>query len=154
MRVFASEISRCRVFKAIFGWLAVFFGFIAFVVFPILWIFKAPVEKTDLDFAREYLYKRFVFDYRTVDDAYFNNLQYIFPLYKETVKDEIDFIKRNRVYQMLRVNDIRQNNDTFTAKGRLVKFSCKNICEKLFDEYVEIILKEPKRFKFVVQEVR
>lgn len=155
MRVFASELSRCRVFKAVFGWLAVVFGFIAFIVFPILWILQAPVEKTELDFAKEYLYDRFVFDYRTVEDAYFNRLQYQFPLYKDTVKEEIEYVKRNKIYQLFKLDTLKKTQDgQFIAQGRLVKISCKKVCERVLDEYVEIILVEPKKFKFIVQEVR
>jgi len=155
LRVFASELSRCRVFKAIFGWLSVFFGFIAFFVFPILWILKAPVEKTELDFAKEYLYDRFVFDYKTVEDAYFSRLQYIFPLYKETVSEEIEYIKRNKIFQLFRLDNLSQLEERkFIAKGRLIRISCKKACEKILDGYVEIILNEPKKFKFVVQEVK
>ena len=156
MKVFASELSKCRVFKALFGWLAVIFGFMTFVVFPILWILKAPIEKTDLDFAREYLYKRMVFSPNTVNEAYFNELQYQFPLYTEATKEEINYLKESKVYQSLILNNLSKvDKNSFKANGILVRISCKekDICEKVMEKNVIIYLQMVKKFKFVIQNI-
>lgn len=154
MRIFASELSRCRVFKAIFGWVAVFFGFVLFIVVPIMWILQAPIEKTERDFVKEYLYERFNFTPDTVDKAYHSPYQYVFPLYEETIKEEIKYVKNERVYQVFRLADLRKINGKFYAKGRLARMRCKGQCSLIFDGYVKVRVAQPKRYKFVVEEVK
>lgn len=115
MRIFASELSRCRVFKAIFGWIAVFFGFVLFFVVPLMWILQAPIEKTDRDFVKEYLYERFNFTPDTVDKAFHSPYQYVFPLYEETIKEEVNYVKSERIYQVFRLVSLKKENGKFYA---------------------------------------
>ena len=154
MRIFASELSRCRVFKAVFGWIAVFFGFMLFVVVPSLWILQAPIEKTERDFVKEYLYERFNFTPDTVDKAYHSPYQYVFPLYEETIRDEVSYVKNEKIYQIFRLVDLKKIENRFYVKGRLSRMRCKQQCSLIIDGYVNVTIAQPKKFRFVVEEVK
>lgn len=155
MGVFASELSRCRTFKAIFGWIAVILAFLSFIVFPLLWIFKAPIPKTDIDFAKEYVYERFNFTPDTAYSAYHNEYQYIFPLYDETIKDELNYIVSNKVYQVFHLKKLKKIGEReYLAVGRLARLSCKSQCNLLFDDRVKVFLTRVKKHLFVVKEVK
>lgn len=140
---FASELSKCRKVKLLFGVLLGFSLFFIIVVFPLLWIFKAPIPKTDIDLVKEYVYYRLNFTPSTVKGAYFNSLQYIYPLYDETVKDEILFIKNNSIYQMFIVSEVVKEvrNPLYKVYGTLVRFKCKSTCEKLKEGKVKFFVK-------------
>ncbi len=158
MKIFASELSKCRKVKFIYGVFIVFSLCIIFIVFPILWFFKAPVQKTGIDFVREYVEKRMNYTPDTVEDAYFNEYQSIFPMYKTVVKDEIEFIKKNKIYQMVIVLDINnklEDKSKYLVYIKRVKFSCieKDKCKKLYESKMEkIYVRNVGSRKYILEE--
>ena len=158
MKIFASELSKCRTIKLIYGIFLGISAFIIFVLFPILWFFKAPVPKTGVDFVREYVVQRLNFTPDTVEKAYFNPLQATFPLYKSLVKEEIDFVKKNKIYQYAIILDINHNFDDknkYLIYVHRVRFSCifKNKCDKLLENKLEkLYVRAVEDGKFIIEE--
>ena len=156
VKIFASELSKCRKLKALFGWIAFFLGFIVFIVFPLMWFFKAPIEKTSKDFVKEYVLYRMNFTPDTARDAFYNKLQYIHPLYQDIIEDEIRFITEHNIYQYFVLEKVISDYNTkiFRVRGNLIKFSCSlNQCKKIYDSKVSLFIREIKG-KYTIEEVR
>lgn len=158
MKVFASEISKCRVWKAIYGWIAVIFAIILFIGVPVAYFLNTPVEKRDIDFAKEYVLLRMNFTPDKVGNAYHNPLQYQFPLYDTVIKDEVDFVVSKQIYQVFGFSSLYKDSQTgkFIAQGRLVKFSCIDSCSKVYDRFVKVVFTQPKprTYKFLIEEIK
>jgi hypothetical protein len=93
----------------------------------------------------------------TVEKAYFNPYQDIFPLYNQIVKDEIEFIKKNKIYQMvivLDVNDKLEDKSKYLVYIKRIRFSCleKDKCKKIHESKMEkIYVKNVGSRKFLIQ---
>ena len=156
MRIFASELSKCRKIKFLYGVLLSVASLVIFIVFPLIWVASAPVEKTDEDFVYEYVMKRFNYTPDTVKNALFNNLQYVFPLYSEVIKEELEYVRNLHIYQQFIPERLKERENIFLVEGHIVQVSCrKKGCEKVLDEKGTIKIKEIKEKRnrrFVVEE--
>lgn len=155
VKIFASELSKCRKIKFLYGLLLSISAFVIFIVFPVMWILAAPVEKTDKDFVFEYVVKRLNYTPDTVYKAVFTDLQYKFPLYEETVREEIEIAKKIRLYQQFLPQKIRKRDGYFEVRGKVVQISCKDGCKVLLDKEGVVKVRGIKRKRekyFVVEE--
>lgn len=155
MKIFASELSKCRVWKAVYGWLSVVLGFILFIIVPLWYFLALPIEKTEEDFVREYVMQRMNFTPDRVGEAYHSPLQYEFPLYETVIKDEVAYAIDRQIYQVFSMrNVVKAQDGGYVANGRLVRISCLNQCEKVYDKFVKIIISQPRAGKFIVKEIK
>jgi len=156
VRIFSSDLSKCRKVKFIYGLLLGVSAFVIFIVFPTLWITKAPIPKTSEDYLKEYVYYRLNFTPNTVYDAFYNPLQYKFPLYNDAVKGEIETIRTQEIYQIFKLQRINShiNEDLprWDVYGKLTKISCLQTCEKLYDGNVKIVISMPEPNRFVIEQ--
>lgn len=120
--IFASELSKCRIFKRISNVL------LTISILAFLWVlFTSPSNiKTDIDYAYVYATKRLNYTYDTVDLAFKNNLQYQFPNYEIFVRDEIDFIKSHGIINHFYITGIQEGSskDEFIVRGRETQLWC------------------------------
>ena len=154
VKIFASELSKCRKIKLLYGILLSISLFVVLLVFPVMWILAAPVEKTEKDFVFEYVVKRLNYTPDTVYKAVFTDLQYKFPLYEETVKEEIEIAKKLRLYQQFLPQKIKKREKYFEVRGKVVQISCKDGCKVLLDKegIVKVGMIKKKREKYFVVE--
>ncbi len=157
--IFASELSKCRKIKLLFGVFAFIFGFVALFIFPLYLLLKDPAKSLK-DYAVEYVYYRMNFTPETVNKAYYNPLQYQYPLYDEVVKDEIEFFRNKRVYQIFVPNTIIEEKKPelhFSFYGVITRIACYRInkCEILLKKNTVLKVKPVVELKkFTVEMVK
>lgn len=119
------------------------------VTFAVLWVFT-PEPKKDIDFLKEYIYRRYNFTPSTVRDAYYNPLQYRTLVYDTAVQPEISEILRLRLYSFFIVDEIEKNLNGFKVRGRKIvfKMDTQNTATLIKDEGIELNIAKAKGNKF------
>ena len=135
VKIFASELSACRVKKLIYGIIIGITLFVIFIVFPIMWIFHAPIPKTTKDFVYDYITRRETYTYQTVNDAFHNPYQYIYPLYDKINAPLIGSIESNQTLQGFTVQSITHDlKDSSLWLVRGILFRCNyNMATQSYD---------------------
>jgi len=158
LRIFASELSKCRKMKFLYGIVIALSFFVIFIIFPLLWFFKAPIPKTTEDYIKEYVVNRLTFTPSTVEEAYFNQYQYQIPLYSKIVKKEIEFIKKNKIYQYVIIKDIMplSEKNKYLVYVKQVRFECskETACRKIYESKRDdkIYVRDVGEHKFLLEE--
>ncbi len=157
VRIFASELSNCRAKKLLYGVVISVCLFVIFIVFPIMWIFKAPIKKTTRDFVYEYIANRENYTYQDVDKAFHGQYQYMYPMYDNLNSALINYIKSQQMYQGFHIDSITflPKTNEWIVSGML--FRC--MLDNLTSQYT--CSSKEKRFrvkeingKFVVENSR
>lgn len=154
-KIFASELSKCRKLKFLYGFLLSLSVVVLVIGVPVYLTLKTPIPKTDRDYVKEYILERMNFTPDTIYQAYHSEYQYVFPLYDETIRDEITYAQQFQIYQQFILTNLLQNRDkSFTGKGILVKFSCKETCNMVYRGRVLVNVKKVKDGRFVVESIQ
>lgn len=160
VKIFSSDLSKCRKVKFLYGVLLSISAFIMFIVFPLMWFFRAPVKKAPIDYLNEYVYARMNYQPYTIKQAFFNPLEYQFPLYSTSVEPRLQYDLQNNIYQIFKIQSsfyVPQKSQ-YVVVGNLTRISCDiyNNCNSHYNGSAKLFIKIipiGQGFQFVLERV-